>query len=387
MVRPEDEPPRNLGVAALVPVQQPWSTDGGIVTIRITGDSGVRTPLGVSLDGRPPRQALAEAGATLPVALAGAPAGWRPLTATLEPDEFRMDDRRMVAVRVAPLAQAQCAAAGLFVASACQVLAANGRLALGGQVVVGGFGPAGSIVMPPEDPAAVGALNRELARRGIRWSFGEMRGTGAVDSGAVLPGGRVMRRLDLVPSGSGRTGVLATVGGAPWLVRDGSVVLVGSRLDTAWTALPLTASFVPFMDLLLNRLARGEYALLDAAVGTPTSMPDAVSAVVQGHQRWPVEGGSGFAPPDTGLYFLLRGSDTVGVLAANIDPRESLLGPATERDLRSLWRGANVVPLAEAGPMAFAAGARSDLRGPLLWLALVLGLAEVGLASVWGRRT
>ena len=35
---------------------------------------------------------------------------------------------------------------------------------------------------------------------------------------------------------------------------------------------------------------------------------------------------------------------------------------------------------------AFSAGAHGDLRGPLLWLALVFGLAEVGLASVWGRR-
>jgi hypothetical protein len=44
------------------------------------------------------------------------------------------------------------------------------------------------------------------------------------------------------------------------------------------------------------------------------------------------------------------------------------------------------VPLEQAPSAAFSAGARGDLRGPLLWLALVLGLGEVGLASVWGRR-
>ena len=387
VARPDDAPPRNAGIEALEPAAQPWSTDGGLVMIRVGGDSGVRAPLSVALDGRSPRQALAEVGSTLPVTLAGAAPGWRPLAASLEPDEFRMDDRRVVAVRVAPLARADCSAAGRFVASACAVLAANARLDRGTQVVVSGFGTTGSIVTPPEDPAALGALNRELARRGVRWSFGEVRGAGVVDSGSVLGPARVARRLELTPSGSGRTGVLATVGGAPWLVRDGAVVLLGSRLDTAWTQLPLTAGFVPFIDLLLNRLARGEYAVLDVPAGSATLIPDVVTAVVQGAQRWPVEGGGSFAPPDTGLYYLVQGSDTVGALASNLDPRESALAPATDREVRSLWRGARTVSLAEAGPAAFSAGARSDLRGPLLWLALALGLTEMALASAWGRRT
>jgi len=40
---------------------------------------------------------------------------------------------------------------------------------------------------------------------------------------------------------------------------DGSVLLLGSRLDTAWTALPAAPAFVPFVDALVNRLARGEH--------------------------------------------------------------------------------------------------------------------------------
>ena len=59
-----------------------------------------------------------------------------------------------------------------------------------------------------------------------------------------------------------------TAAGEPWLVRSGTVLLIGSRLDTGWTALPFQAEFVPFIDVLLNRLARGEVVALDVPAGS-----------------------------------------------------------------------------------------------------------------------
>jgi hypothetical protein len=53
--------------------------------------------------------------------------------------------------------------------------------------------------------------------------------------------------------------------------------------------------------------------------------------------------------------------------------------------VRRLWSGAQVVGLGDAAPLAFASGAVGDLRGPLLWLALCLGLAEMALAAGWRR--
>jgi hypothetical protein len=44
------------------------------------------------------------------------------------------------------------------------------------------------------------------------------------------------------------------------------------------------------------------------------------------------------------------------------------------------------VSLDDAPGLAFGAAARGDLRGPLLWAALLLGLAEVVLASLWRRQ-
>ena len=93
-----------------------------------------------------------------------------------------------------------------------------------------------------------------------------------------------------------------------------------------------------------------------------------------------------FQPPATGVFYLLAGRDTVGAMSVNPDPRESNLARATDAEARRLWKGARVVALKDAAGDAFSSASRGDLRGPLLWFALIAGLAEVGLASVWRRR-
>ena len=196
---------------------------------------------------------------------------------------------------------------------------------------------------------------------------------------------RVDRRYTLLPTGSGRTGVMATVNGAPWIVRAGGVVLLGSKVDPAWTSLPLSAGFMPFMDGLINRVARGEVTLAGGFPGAPVSLPDLVTEVRYGDQRWPVEGGAPFRPSETGIHYLMAGPDTVGALAVNFDPRESLLARAEDAQARDLWRGAVFASTDQGASRAFSLGVRSDLRGPLLWTALLLGLGEVLLASIWRK--
>jgi hypothetical protein len=230
------------------------------------------------------------------------------------------------------------------------------------------------------------ALNRALAARGIGWRYGALSlAPGTTDSGAAVGRVRVLRRYSLEPTGSGRTGVVATVAGQPWLVRSGDVVLLASRLDPGWTELPVSAGFMPFMDLLLNRLARGEVSVGEGAPGDPIPVPDLVTSVRQGEREWRVEGGGNFRPAEVGAYYLLAGQDTLGAIAANLDPRESLLRPASDAQVRRLWSGAQVVGLGDAARLAFASGPVGDLRGPLLWLALCLGLAEMALAAGWRR--
>src|SRR5204863_394749 len=140
----------------------------------------------------------------------------------------------------------------------------------GSDVAIGDRPQAGtrvSVVVPPAEPALIGQVNRALAARGGRWRFAEAGTPGVIAGAAVsgISGVQVTRRyrIETVTGNAGRvmsndTTVLATLNGEAWLVRDGNVLLLGSRLDTAWTALPATPAFVPFVDALVNRLARGE---------------------------------------------------------------------------------------------------------------------------------
>lgn len=383
LARPAGDPPANQGIARIDPGAQPWTPEGGTATVAVTGDSGPPAPVSVVLASRPPRQALVPAGGSSSFTLGPAAPGWQRVQASKAADEFRADDDRAALVRVAPVAAARWDPADRYLAAAAEVLLGSGRLRRGSDLALGSLGGGASVVLPPEDPAQLGALNRGLERRGVPWRYGSRASAPALsDSGPLVGRVAVTRRHLLEPLRAGQgSGVVATAGGQPWIVRAGDIVLVGSRFDPAWTALPLTAGFLPLIDALVNRIARGEVALLDGAPGDAILMPDLATQAAREGRRWPVEGGAAFRPPEAGLYFILSGGDTIGAVSVNLDPRESRLAPAEPGALRTLWPGARVVSLEDAPGAAFAGAGRASLQGPLLWLALCLGLAEVGLAS------
>jgi len=382
IIRPEDDPSGNLGVSGIEAGPQPWSLGGGRAIVSVVGDSNLSLPLTVRLGDRPPRQALASAGAAVPVILSSAVSGWWPVQAELDPDELLADNIRTGVVRIAPVARVSWDSTERFVAAACEVLERNGRISRGNEVTIGPVALGLTVVEPPQDPAQLGAINRALAARGVGWQYGTLNAAaGTTDSNALISRERVARRYTLETVESGRTGVIATVGGAPWIVRAGDVVLLGSRIDPEWTGLPISAGFVPFMDALLNRIARGELTVSGGNPDEPIALPDLVTAVRQGARQWVVEGGAPFRPGDIGIYFLLAGRDTIGALAVNFDPRESLLARAADGSVRDLWRGASFASPSGGPRQAFSLGVRTDLRGPALWMVLLLGLAEVALAS------
>lgn len=387
VARPAGSPPANVGVIAIHPGEQPWAPGEHRVRVRLEGDSGRATPLILRLGERDSRPRLAGVDALTEVPLQAPVPGWHPLAATIDPDEFRADDRRVTMVRVLPVARARWDSTDRYLDAAATALVEAGRLRPGDEVTLGSLGAGASVVVPPNDVAALGALNRALERRGSAWRFGgPVAVEQAADSNALVGTARVYRRFRLLYTGGAPEGVVATVAGEPWIAGTAGIVLVGSRFDPAWTDLPASPRFVPLVDALANRLVRGEQDRLDGTPGAPVRLPDAVDEVEAGGRRWDVEGGAAWRPPATGLYLLRTGADTIGALAVNLDPRESDLRAATDAEVTALWPTARMIPLGDVTSAAFAAGAQGHLRGPLLVLAALLALVEMALASGRWRR-
>ena len=364
------EVPRGVRVLALAPPGQVLANRGvaqahvidGAVTITLAGTPGagpapvtVRLRATASPGGRSRDvgRALVSTGSSAAVPLPSVTPGWWLGEAVLDPDELRADDRRAFVWRVAPPARVRAdPSAGRFVAAALAVLMQGKRIAEGSDVSLGERlqGSAGkTVLLPPADPALVGQANRALAARGERWRFGATATPGPVATASLagLNGISVARRYRL--EGGDSTAVIATVNGDPWLVRDGDVVLLGSRLDTVWTALPASPAFVPFVDALVNRLARGE-AQIEEAEGPP------------------------------GVLFHVHGADTVGATVSGPDGRESDLTPAAAAVVRPAI-GAEVQDEARFAAERFAGTRRADVSGLLLALALLVAAVELGVAT------
>ena len=359
--------PRDVRILSLAPPRGRAAANRGIasasvaegaVLVTVAGsDGGEPAPVTVRIGTREVGRALAAPGegAAVSVALPPQHTGWWAGEAMLEPDELRADDRRPFVWRVAPPARvATGPEAGPFIGAALNVLRDARRVGEGRDVMVGDVPARGTgrwVVQPPADPALIGQANRALAARGVPWRWGVAGTPGPLVSRDIeqIAAAQVTRRYRLEGTGGD---VLATVNGEPWLVRAGDVVLLGSRLDTAWTALPAAPGFVPFVDALVNRVVAGA-AAVDVAEGTPR------------------------------VEFRVRGADTVGATVFGLDPRESDLTPAAP-DLVAAALGPTAQLLDDERFAAerFAGTRRSDASAILLALALLLAATELGVATL-----
>jgi hypothetical protein len=349
--------PGGVHVVALAP--HPASPNRGIAAARVTSGAVVVTvegapgagevPVTLRVRGRDVGRALAAVGATVTLPLGDAGPGWWVGEVSLEPDELRADDRRAVVWHAVPPARVESGpGAGPFVTAALAVLRAGGRVADGAGVTIADRPASGaSVVVPPADPALVGQVNRALAARGFAWRFGAA-GTPGLIVGAGVDGVPVARRHRI--EGTDTSAVLARVNAEPWAVAAGGIVLLGSRLDTAWTALPTAPAFVPFLDALVNRFVRGETAVAER----------------EGAVR---------------VAFNRIGADTVGAAVYGPDPRESDLTPAEPDRVRSAL-GAELVADGEFAQAAFAGLRRADITGVLLLVGLLLAVGELAAATL-----
>jgi hypothetical protein len=400
---PAAPPPPNLGVASARPQPTTWLPGSGAVAVEVVGGpAGVSSQVWLTLGSRSGARGLAGAGAALTLTAPRAEPGWRIGQVELQPDELRGDDVRAFAVRVASPAAvragaALAATAGPFVARAIEVLAENGHVTVDAARPQVSFGPplqgSHAIVLPPADAVQLGALNRALGAAGVPWRYGalvEMEDTVVAPLVGELAGTRVRSRHRIEPGagGSGSAGageILARVGGEPWLVRTASVVLIGSRLVPEETTLPLAGSFVPFVNALVNRLARGEAGIIEAAPGDPVSLPARATAIAHGDSLHAVDAGTlAAAPAVPGAWAVLAGRDTLAMLVIGTDARESRLERASAAAIRRALPGFSVTVTDAAeryAALRFSGAGSSELTGWLLLAALVVLVAESLLAA------
>jgi hypothetical protein len=389
VAEPGPEPP-NHGLDSARAEPAVWTPGGGGAVYASLGGVGRELiPLRLELAGSVAGRALAAPGDRVGISGRGARAGWFAARVATDPDELRADDEWHLAVRVVPPAAVSVEdGAGPFVAEALGVLREGGRVTTGVGVLLADRPLAGrAIVFPPADPAAVGAVNRALAARGVAVRLTDRRTGDWVLRGDVGPaeGTAVFRRHALEGAGT----VLAYVGAEPWLVRDGDVVVVASRLEPEWTALPIGAAFLPFLDLLVNRVAAGEAPVVRGAPGDVVEIPPGPVDVLTPAGAVPIVGDRRVtAPVEPGVYFLRSATrDTVGALEVNHDPRESRLARADARAVRaSLGPDARLLSPRALEREVFDGAGRADLSGVLLLLALGLVAAEFLLASSGAHR-
>ena len=410
---PEAEPVENRALIGLLvggglPPVEGQRTE---LTVRAldVGPDTTRFPVRLVLDDRVRDAGALSSGAETILGLPAAGSGWVRGYVETDPDALRSDDRRWFAYRSrrAPTV-ASGGTAPLFVEEAVSVLERSSRLRRapvntaelllaqdGAGLEQRGPGTA-ALVIPPEDPTLLPALNRRLADAGIPWRYEPRRSVGQAElSGEALPdalaGIRVSAWLALT-STSARgpdTRTLAEVAEEPWAVEGtdasgGRYLLLASPLVASATTLPVSAGMVRFIDWAASEWA-GVGGAPDYVAGAHLPAPPGAT-----HVRFPsgpelgIDGtrtvrGTG----EAGLYTFVAADSVVSVVALNPPVSESVLGRLEPRQLASAI-GEDVIRVerAEAWPRAvYRSRVGPELWRPLLLAALLLLFAESFLAS------
>jgi hypothetical protein len=354
-------------------------------------------------------------GASLSLPLPSTPSGWVQGYVDADPDDLRADDRRFFVFRARPAPSVSVVGdPGVFMAEAISVLESAGRttpsaVSVADAVISGsgeGLTSVGSgkaaLVVPPEDPTRLPALNRRLAEAGIPWRLErrEERGEADVD-GADLPEpltgirARMWYRLVLSGDPPAPTRTLGVVVGDPWLVSgtDASgrrYLLLASPLDPGSSTLPVSAQMVRFVDWVVSEWAAAGGGPVERSAGQALTAPGGAERVrLPSGAELPIDGARRvLATGEVGFYTFSAGDSTVAVEAVNPPARESDLR-RLEDAVMDVRIGSNTTRV--RGDGAWARSIFQERQGPELWslllaMALALLVVESALAAT-GRLT
>jgi hypothetical protein len=360
--------------------------------------------------------ATASPGETVVLPLAAMPPGVLTGRVEIDADALHADDVRYFAARIAPPAAVAVPADQPFIRDALEVLAQADRIrpAATGNADVA-FLPAGvgietlgpgtaAVILPPEQPVQVEAVNRRLAAAGIAWRFeapvsGEARFAPPADDPLLrsLEGVRLVLNYPIAGRNGAATDsvVLRLTDGTPWAAigerrGGGRYVLLGSPLSPEASTLPTGVAMLPLMERLTGAWSMAQAPRTDAVPGALVQVPEQATAMVlpDGESVPVTPGGTQQLGSVPGLYRLVRGDSVIAAWAVNPPAGASELERLDRRGLEARLPGWDLHVTRDAAAFhraTFRERLGSELWRPLL-LALLLVLFIEAFVAAAGRR-
>lgn len=412
-------PPVNRGVTAveigggLAPVAGQRST--AAVTIEGAGTDTVSVRL--ALDGRTIAAGSAPVGSSAVLPFPARATGTAAGHVEIDADALRADDRRHFAIRVEPPPLVRYAGGNEFVAEALGVLEEAGRIRRDGASAdvallpaaagIDGLAPAtAAVVLPPDSPLELPALNRRLSDAQVPWRYAARSGTGETRITLGADPDEVLRPLERArvrawyalerTGGATDSVLLSTADGAPWAVRGtraggGTYLLLATPLGSEASSIPTSPAMLPLVDRLTGAWSASSAEAPAAALGGSIVLPaDAQVVVLPDDTEEPVGGSSSYRlTGPAGVYRVVGARDTL-VFAVNPPAAESDLARLDADELRGWLAGADVETVDRIDDWARAVyrhrlGAESWRPFALLALLVLLIEPLVAASGVGGR--
>ena len=197
--------------------------------------------------------------------------------------------------------------------------------------------------------------------------------------------------------GSDRSALLKFKDGTPFLSRTGNTYLLAAPLDNAWSDFQHHALFVPVMYRMAasgHRVSQKPYYLLSERLATlqVDSLSGESPVVLSGKQEIiPAQRRNGdriiLEIPrfsiDPGFYAARLQADTLGLIAFDMDKRESFLDPWTPEEVKAMLGGGNNISIFQpAAQGSFTNEIKERYLGRQLWKYALLGALLFLLAEV-----
>jgi hypothetical protein len=331
----------------------------------------------------------------------------------IDADALRADDRRYFVTTISPPPRVLLTRPVPFLSEALAVLANAARITRStadADVVVapGGVAPevapnTAVVLIAPESPLELPAINRRLASLGISWRFeqnaaGERRFiTGAGDElQRSLSAARVLSAFRLTPTAAvpGDSVMLRLDDGSAWAVRGvraqgGHFVLLASPMTEQATTLPATSAMIPLMDRVTGAWVAADATRAEAQPGERVALPRGAEQIIDPDGRRVAVGGGAYFDGTTqpGVYRVVANGKAIGAFVVNAARTESALQYADARRVERALAGLNVRRVTDAAGWqrsVFAHRVGREIWRVLLVVLLILLIAEA-VAAASGR--